>query len=181
MSVFLDSIFLIGLPVCAGYDALHELVEERHGECGVSVARAPDHAFGDDALPQRRKCTYRFTQDGRDVAGTVRACPQFGHCPKILLFSGSESVETDPKEALIKSRDGLDRGDTDIVQRDWAALCNIPRMLAPLLQEIRISVGLCQHLRDGLWCVDHTFVASRFFNGYTCLSLLQSIDDWELE
>ena len=33
--------------VIAGHGASHELVEEWHGERGVPVVRAPNHAFGD--------------------------------------------------------------------------------------------------------------------------------------
>jgi len=43
-----DPASLRSLPVIARHDPAHELVEQRHGERGVAVARTPDHALGDE-------------------------------------------------------------------------------------------------------------------------------------
>jgi len=41
-------------PGVAGHDSFHEFVEERNGECCLSVGLAPDHAFADEAGTGRR-------------------------------------------------------------------------------------------------------------------------------
>ena len=35
------------IPVVARHNAVHELVEQRHREGGVTVTWTPDHSFGD--------------------------------------------------------------------------------------------------------------------------------------
>jgi len=49
-----DEWFLL-LPFIARHDAMHKLVEERYCECCVSMVGTPDHALGDELIPDRPK------------------------------------------------------------------------------------------------------------------------------
>ena len=40
-------------PSFPRHDAVHEFVKQRHGESGISMARAPDHSFGNQLVPHR--------------------------------------------------------------------------------------------------------------------------------
>src|SRR5690606_27269733 len=59
-------------PIVAGHDALHEGVEKRHGEGRIAVARAPDHALGDQLVAGRRERGDLSPEPIGDVAGAVR-------------------------------------------------------------------------------------------------------------
>ena len=60
-------------PVVIRHDAPHERVEQRHGEVGIAVARAPDHALGDQLAPRRSERRYRPLQDPCDIARPMRS------------------------------------------------------------------------------------------------------------
>src|ERR1700722_16389640 len=79
----------------------------------------------------------------------MRARPQFGHRAQMPLFSGSKSVEANAEEAFIQSGDRSFRRGAHIGQFDRRRRCRIPGMLAPLLQEVGISLCLFDNLLDG--------------------------------
>lgn len=93
-------------PFIARHDPFHELVEQRHCECRVPVIGAPDHAFGNELIPRRSQASYLAIELLRYVSRTMRAWPEFSHCPQIALFRGREAIEANPEKTLIKRCSG---------------------------------------------------------------------------
>src|SRR5690606_37411886 len=95
------------------HDAPHEAVEHRHGERGIAVARAPDHALGDQLAargPERGDLAF---EQGRHVAGTMRAGAELRHRAQVALLRRRQAVEAYAEEALVErgrrgDRCGLD-------------------------------------------------------------------------
>ncbi len=55
-------------PVIAGHDSAHELIEQRHGKCRVSVIWTPDHPLGNELIARRAQRSDIPLQTRRNVA-----------------------------------------------------------------------------------------------------------------
>src|SRR5690606_31520471 len=62
-------------PRVPRHDPLHELIEERNGERGISMRGAPHHALADDLSSCGSKGRNLAAKDGGDIAGAVRSRP----------------------------------------------------------------------------------------------------------
>src|SRR5215813_11259321 len=69
----------------------------------------------------------------------MRPGPEFCHRAQVPLLQRGETIKTYSKEAFVKRADRLDRSLLNVCDRDRTSLRNVPSVLAPLLQEIRIT------------------------------------------
>ncbi len=116
------------------------------------MTRAPDHAFADELRSGGTQRCRRPAEHFGDVARPVRPWPEFGHCAQVALLDGGQAVEPDAKEALIERCDSRCRSPVDIGERDRRRVSRVPRVLAPFLDEIWISVRLVDETFDGRRC-----------------------------
>ncbi len=84
-------------------------MKQGHSERRVAVTWAPDHAFEDQARPERSKRVRAFLEDVRYVPGPMWTLAQLRHSPQVLLLLGGQPVEANPEEAFIERRDRLAR------------------------------------------------------------------------
>lgn len=121
---------------------MHELVKQGNGEGGVTVVGAPDHAFGNQLVSggtERRNLPVELPGN---VAGTVRARPEFGHRAEIFLFGRGEPVEPHAEKTFIqRGDDGLGRH-LHVLARNGRLGSGIPGVFAPFLKRIRIALRL---------------------------------------
>src|SRR5690606_13784203 len=66
-------------PFLTRHDALHETVEHRHGERGITVAGAPHHALGNEMVAGRAQAGHLASQQRGNVPGTVRPRAKLRH------------------------------------------------------------------------------------------------------
>ena len=93
-----------------------------------------------------RELTERFNSPAI-IAGTVRAGAELCHGPHVLFLRGCEPIKPDQKETLVKSGSRQLRRYGNIGSRDWRTFGDIPSVLAPFLQEVRIAARL---VNDGV-------------------------------
>jgi len=121
-------------PFIAGHDAAHELVEERDGKGGVAVARAPNHAFGNQLAARWGEVGDLAAELVGDVAGAMRASAQLGHRTEVTFFQRGQAVKAHTEETFVEGSDSGLGGQLDIVQGDGRGDRGIPGMLTPLLE-----------------------------------------------
>src|ERR1700722_4900995 len=131
-------------------DPLHEAVEERHREGGVAVRRAVDHAFCDERVSCWRGSRHFLPEKIRDLAGAMRTWPQFGHRAHVTFLRGCQAIEPYAKETCVEFVDRFLVRELRVRKIDRRPLGDVPAVLAPFLQEVRVAVGPTKDFR---YCV----------------------------
>ncbi|CCV09918.1 hypothetical protein MESS4_120039 [Mesorhizobium sp. STM 4661] len=121
--------------------ALQIFLEHRHREGDIAMRGAVDHALVDDRRPPRSKGRELFSQHIGDVRGSIRTGPQLGHCDDVLALLRSQPVKPDFEESLVQTLQRRNCCDNNIVSVDRRSLCCVPRLIAPLLKEVRVPLG----------------------------------------
>src|SRR5579863_1644189 len=126
-------------------DPLEELVEERHRERGVSVRGAVDDAFRDQRRTARRHRLDADAEGSRNLPRAMRPGTQRCHRDEVLSLTRREAVEPHEKEVLVKLVSNSRRSAVDVIGGDRALWRHVPDVVAPLLEEVRISVRTLDH------------------------------------
>ena len=66
-------------PVGTRHDSTHELIEKRHGKCGIPVIRAPTHSLGNELITCRTQGSHATLQARRNITRAMRPRSQLGH------------------------------------------------------------------------------------------------------
>jgi len=76
---------------------------------------APDHPLVDQLLPHGRHRRRPHPQGGGDLSGLLRARPESGQGPQVLLLRGGQSV-ADAEEVGVEMLDGPQRGHDQVIE-----------------------------------------------------------------
>ena len=96
-----------------------------------------------------------------DVAGAVRAGPEFGHGAHVALFGWRQTVEAHVKKARVEFGQRVDVGLARVGEVDRRFIGDVPTMLAPFLKKIGVAARLAQHLGDGVIGIGGALVGRR--------------------
>src|SRR3972149_8481296 len=132
------------------------------------MARTPYHAFGDQLIPGRPQRGHLAIEFFRDVPGAMRPRTELGHRSQVFFLDGRKSVESHPEETFVERSDGFLRRSANILARDRRLGCYIPRMLAPFLQKIRVTVRLLHDSLQSIFPDLYALRGSRFCDRYFC-------------
>ena len=168
MVMRLRKVVILFSPVLSRHDSAHEFIEERNRKSRITVIGTPHHSLCDQVVscrPQRSHFAFQFVSD---VTRTVRAGAEFGHCPQVFFLSRCESIESDTEKTFIKCCNRGLRASFNIFAGDWRFIGRVPRMFAPLLQEIRISLSLLQDQFQRIVVDRNAFSGCRFGDRDSC-------------
>src|SRR5204863_8528713 len=78
----------------------------------------------------------------RDVARAMRARAKLRHRAQVVALAGREAVEAHAEESMIQRAERGRGGAGDVDLGDGRLVGDVPRVRAPLLQEVRIALGV---------------------------------------
>ena len=129
-------------PFRAGHDTAHESIERGNGERGVAPAGAPDETLRDQLGAGGAERSRLPVESPGDLPRAMRAGAELRHGPQVALLGGGQAVEAGAEEPRIEGGDHLARRASHVPRADGRSLRDVPGLLAPFLQEIRIAPGL---------------------------------------
>ena len=148
-----------------GHDAPHELIKHRNGEGGVPVPGTPNHAFADQFAARGGQGLHLTVQLLGDFPGTVGPGTKLGHGTQISFFGWSQPVKPDEKEACVKGSRSLLACRDYIRWRNGGCFRDVPYVLAPLLQEVRVALGLGNNLIKRVGIYQYSFAEGGLCDG----------------
>ena len=117
------------------------------------MSLAPDHAFANETGASWCKRSNAATELVRNVARAMRFGAEFGHRSKVFLFGGCEAIEAHSKEALVEGGHRFIGGVYNVFVTNRTGRREVPRMFAPFLKEVRISLRFGDDQVNG-WIIE---------------------------
>ena len=146
--------------------ATHEAIEKRDRECRVAMRRTIQHPLGNQAVTRGRDAGNFHPHLFGDVAGSVRSLSHRRHGLEVALLGGREPVKADTEEAGVKFRKCTARGRGNVFGGYGGGVGRVPAMLAPLLEEIGVALGLLDYGIEGGPIDRLVFPLDRQANGF---------------
>ena len=75
----------------------------------------------------------------------MRPGPERGHCDEVLPLLGGQTMESNQEEVLVELGLNSRRGALHVTRGNRARGCNVPDVVPPFLQEVRISMRPRDH------------------------------------
>ncbi len=118
----------------------------------------------DEGVTDGARLSRDLAHGRRDVAGAIRTrAAEAGHRSEVVAFGVGGLVYAGPEEPLVQVVDGQARGRVDFGLRDRRSGGNVPGLLAELLEEVRIALGVGEHSLDRGPVPCCAFLCDRFY------------------
>ena len=103
---------------------------------------AVDHAFLDQTVSNGCDALYLHAESLCNLPGALDGFAHVGERAQILFFAGCQAIESNTEEVGIQASYRLAGGLVDDLDVDGRGRREVPRLVAPLLEKVRIALGL---------------------------------------
>ena len=158
-----------------------KFIEQRHGECGIAVGGTVDHSLRDQPASTGSRRLHFEVELRRYVAGTMRTRAKLCHSPQVPLLRWRQPVEPHPEEVRIQVCHHTRTDSIHHLQLNRAAVCLVPDMVSPLLEEVRIAAGSANDRVERLVGKSHPLLDGWDLDGVPSIAAAKAVNERELK